>query len=354
MDRCQCESWGFCSFFQQEMTYEPPNWQWCQNATPEERKKYKIAVEKKHKRRATGPWCYPDNLSIRFSTVSSLVDDIKKHLLPKLAKLEIKGVVGIPRSGMLPATLCALWLNVPMYSVAEDGSLHLMSNASGFGGLRMSNFKERQGAILLIDDTLSSGGSMKEALESIKTDEKIITCAVYANPKNIEKIDVYGIDLHHPYILDWCFFNTSYMEKSYLDFDGILSPDVPSNIANDESKYVEYMANVAPIQHRLPRLYKIKGIVTARLEKYRKVTEWWLDKHEIEYEELHMFPTERQQERDANHIEESSSFKSDIYKKSDAFIFVESHKLEAKKIHEKSGKVVICPDDERIWVKRDF
>ena len=194
---------------------------------------------------------------------------------------------------------------------------------------------------------------MKEALESIKTDEKIITCAVYANPKNIEKIDVYGIDLHHPYILDWCFFNTSYMEKSYLDFDGILSPDVPSNIANDESKYVEYIANVAPIQHRLPRLYKIKGIVTARLEKYRKVTEWWLDKHEIEYEELHMFPTERQQERDANHIEESSSFKSDIYKKSDAFIFVESHKLEAKKIHEKSGKVVICPDDERIWVKRD-
>ena len=28
------------------------------------------------------------------------------------------------------------------------------------------------------------------------------------------------------------------------------------------------------------------------------------------------------------------------------------NKLEAKKIHDKSGKVVICPDDEKIWVER--
>lgn len=143
------------------------------------------------------------------------------------------------------------------------------------------------------------------------------------------------------------------MERSYLDFDGILSPDVPSYIANDEQKYIEYIENVEPIQHRLPSLYKVQGIVTARLEKYRDITERWLERHGVDYEELHMFPTERKEKRDKNHIEESSSFKADIYSKSQAFIFVESHKLEAKKIHEKSGKVVICPDDERIWVKRD-
>ena len=218
---------GFCEFFKQEMTYDPPNWQWCQNATPEERAKYKIACDNKHKRKSTGPWCYPDNLSIRFSTVSSLVDDIKKHLLPKLARMNLKGIVGVPRSGILPASLCALWLNVPLYAIAEDGSLYIMTNSSDFGGLRMSKFKEKNGSIVLIDDTLSSGGSMKKALKRIKTNEDIVTCVVYTNPNKLDKVDIYGLDLHHPYILDWCFFNTSYMERSYLDFDGILSPDVP-------------------------------------------------------------------------------------------------------------------------------
>ena len=339
------------------MTCDPPNWQWCQNATPEERKEYKVAVEKKHKRKATldyfGPWCYPDNLNFKFSTVASLVEDCKKYLIPKLATLNLKGIIGVPRSGMLPATLCALWLNLPMYTVGHDGQLHIMSNSSGFGGLRMQNFKERDGNILLIDDTLSSGGSMKRTLDCIDTTENIITCAVYANPKKLDKIDFYGLALHHPYILDWCFFNTSYMERTYLDFDGILCPNVPITVAQDESKYIDYITNAPPIQHRLPSLYKIKGVVTARLEKYREATEYWLKKNNVEYDELHMFPTEREKERDSNHIEESSNFKADIYSKSSAFIFVESHKLEAKKIHEKSGKVVICPDDERIWVKRD-
>ena len=65
-----------------------------------------------------------------------------------------------------------------------------------------------------------------------------------------------------------------------------------------------------------------------------------------------MFPTEREKERDSNHIEESSNFKADIYSKSSAFIFVESDRREAKHIHDKTGKVVICPDEEKIWVKR--
>ncbi len=41
MDKCECIGPGFCNFFKQEMTYDPPNWQWCQSATEEERKKYK-------------------------------------------------------------------------------------------------------------------------------------------------------------------------------------------------------------------------------------------------------------------------------------------------------------------------
>lgn len=38
--KCQCESAGFCSLFKKEMTFQPPNWQWCQNATEEERNRH--------------------------------------------------------------------------------------------------------------------------------------------------------------------------------------------------------------------------------------------------------------------------------------------------------------------------
>ena len=51
MKECQCPRPGFCEFFRQEMTYDPPNWQWCQNATPEEIEEYKIACDKKHDRK---------------------------------------------------------------------------------------------------------------------------------------------------------------------------------------------------------------------------------------------------------------------------------------------------------------
>ena len=42
IDECQCPTAGYCEFFRQEMTYDPPNWQWCQTASKEERNKYKI------------------------------------------------------------------------------------------------------------------------------------------------------------------------------------------------------------------------------------------------------------------------------------------------------------------------
>ena len=48
---CQCAQAGYCEFFKQEMTYDPPNWQWCQGASKSDRDQYKANCDKKHKRR---------------------------------------------------------------------------------------------------------------------------------------------------------------------------------------------------------------------------------------------------------------------------------------------------------------
>ena len=115
---CQCPQSGFCEFFRQEMTYDPPNWQWCQNATPEERMKYKADCDKKHDRRSfifTG----------RFVTIDNMMDAIKYGLLPKVGDLNLRGVAGVPRSGVFPASIVAMWLNIPLYVFDENRAFEM-------------------------------------------------------------------------------------------------------------------------------------------------------------------------------------------------------------------------------------
>lgn len=353
MEKCVCTNPGFCPIFQQEMTENPPNWQWCQNATTKDREKYKENCDKKHKRYSKGPWFLVENLSTKFVTTANLVEDCKNFLVPKLAKEKLRGIIGIPRSGMVPAGTCATMLNIPMCMV-HNGEIITMNNSSANGGLRMKKHKEVDGHYLLIDDTCSSGGSIRNALNMIneKDRSKIKTCAVYSNPELLDVVDIYGLSMHHPYLLEWNLFNSAYMNLSYLDFDGILSPDVPFSFASNEDSYIKYITEVEPIYHRLPRMYSCKAIVTARLDKYRDITEKWLAKHGVLYDELHMFPSERERDRNANHIIEASNFKSSIYKKGNVSIFIESNEHEAELIHKNTNKLVLCPDKEKVWVYR--
>jgi len=45
--KCQCPQAGWCDLLKKEMTATPPNWQWCQRLTEEERKKYHDKVNGK-------------------------------------------------------------------------------------------------------------------------------------------------------------------------------------------------------------------------------------------------------------------------------------------------------------------
>lgn len=52
-DKCHCDSPGFCPLFNKVMTDNPPNWQWCQNCSKNERKAYydKLLIHKYDKGR---------------------------------------------------------------------------------------------------------------------------------------------------------------------------------------------------------------------------------------------------------------------------------------------------------------
>lgn len=44
--KCHCDTWGYCPLFCKTMEQDPPNWQWCQNTSPEERKKYRDLLKR--------------------------------------------------------------------------------------------------------------------------------------------------------------------------------------------------------------------------------------------------------------------------------------------------------------------
>ena len=337
MEKCECARSGFCEFFGQEMTYDPPNWQWCQGATPQERVWYKEQCEKKKARKERERRAF---LAGEYITNSQLIEDCRNLLLPKIAKLKLRGILGIPRSGMLPASMLAMWLNLPMYHLDKLDSPQPLSAATRFGGIRMLEHRGSDGSLLVVDDTVYNGTAMKNFRPRILED--VYTCSVYVRPQSEFKPDFYARELSAPHLLEWNLFNCTYIEHALLDFDGIFSPNVPQEVCEDEDKYIEYISTVEPFYYRIPKT-KCAGIVTARLEKYRDITEKWLEKHGINYGFLKMYPTEKKDLRDKNHVEESSTFKAEIFKHADAKFFIESELAEAVRIREKSGKFVICP-----------
>tara|TARA_Y100001938_G_scaffold150364_1_gene240974 strand:- start:33347 stop:34303 length:957 start_codon:yes stop_codon:yes gene_type:complete len=318
------------------MTYDPPNWQWCQGASSTERSEYKVACDKKHQRRATF-------LGTKYIKTSQLIEDCRDLLLPQIAKLKLKGVLGIPRSGILPASMIAMWLNLPLYTINSiSGDIQPMSGSSKFGGARMRNHDDSDGGLLVVDDTVYAGRAMADIKAKIKGGA--IYAAIYTHPNSLDKVDLFAKELKPPHILEWNLFNCSYIESAMLDFDGILCPNVPHEKCLNEELYIDYIANVEPFPHRVPKTC-CYGIVTARLEKYRDITEAWLKKHNIRYGSLTMYPTEKQTVRDKNHIQEAAAFKAKYFKQSSAHFFIESELPEAVIIRRESGKFVICPQE---------
>ncbi|MDC0911001.1 hypothetical protein OAQ45_00315 [Candidatus Marinimicrobia bacterium] len=336
MKNCECDTPGYCEFFKKEMGENPPHWQWCQNANESERRHYKAVCIESGKNQNTE---YKKSF---FITYKDMVDHCINLLIPKISQMKISGIVGVPRSGMLVSSICATSLNLPLYTLSQ-GKIVPCNSISEFGGARMSGHKPNSGKLLVLDDTVFGGLTLEKIKTSLGND--YYYGALYVRPYLIEKVDIFGKGLGNPHLLEWHFFNSPHVERTLFDLDGIFSPNVPMSCCADNDKYEEYISNVEPFYHRLTKVHKLKAIVTGRLDRFRKITEEWLEKYNIEYEDLIMFPTEKEKQRDANHVQEVGQYKADVYKKSNAEFFMESEKSEGVIIKELSNKQVVLPND---------
>jgi len=269
------------------------------------------------------------------------IRDLNNIILKKLSIIprDFDLIVGVPRSGMLPANLLSLYLNRPYTDIHSflNGQIYKAGARSQF--FDISSFKN----ILVVDDSIASGSAMRECKDNLKhlsSKYNIKYCAVYVIPGKEHIVDYYFEKVPTPRYFQWNILNHTSLEKACFDIDGVLCVDPLPEQNDDGDKYIDFILNARPLF--VPGS-KIGTLVTSRLEKYRKETETWLAANKIKYDKLVMLdlPDMEARQRANNHGEH----KAKEYMSKPYVLFVESEYSQAITINKISKKPVLCTEN---------
>jgi len=276
---------------------------------------------------------------MNFRTIADLNNCIMRNLI-KIPDVDI--IIGVPRSGLLPATLLSLYLNKPMATLQEfnKGQIHL-------GGPRGKIKSGKIKKAIVIDDSVLMGTAINEAKSLLQHHRKVkfYFGAVYAAPKAVKKVDFFLEVCPMPRVFEWNVMHHSIMQKCCVDIDGILCPDPVYEQNDDGEEYIKFLLD-APILFK--PTYPIKCLVSNRLEKYREHTMNWMQKHNIQYNSLYLANYPNQAAR--KQAQKYGEFKADIYlKEEDTVLFIESNIDQAIEIFEITKKPVYCLPEHRFF-----
>ncbi|MBO7747805.1 hypothetical protein I8J29_26800 [Paenibacillus sp. MWE-103] len=279
-----------------------------------------------------------------YSDLGSLI----KRKLPLIRSGNYDLIVGIPRSGMVPAYMIALYLNQKCCDLGALIHNYPLKTGSTRHSKSSINFPSEANRILLVDDSIFSGVSLAKEMERIPEEmkKKITTLAVYSSDQVRDDIDIFLECVPLPRLFEWNIFHHQVVERAGFDIDGVLCVDPTKEQNDDGSKYIEFLSNTPPLF--IPT-GKIHSIVTSRLEKYREQTEAWLNNHGIQYEHLIMLDLPNKEER--QRLGAHGTHKAEAYRKSQLDLFVESERHQAIKIHELTKKPVYCTETNEMFAK---
>jgi hypoxanthine phosphoribosyltransferase len=186
-------------------------------------------------------------------------------------------IVGLPRSGLPLASIVAAKFGRPLITPGCDQVWYS----------RFSHKAEIIKSILICDDTISTGGVMDEAVKKVKQrfpEAEVKIAVVVAQSSASNKVDYLFKEMEHPRMFEW---NIAHGKWGNLacDIDGVIARDLPAGLIEhlQPNAYKEHITNTPAIF--VPQ-YTIDVIVSCRLEKWRKITEEWLAKHNIRYGQL--------------------------------------------------------------------
>ncbi|MEI6899042.1 MAG: phosphoribosyltransferase family protein [Bacteroidota bacterium] len=269
------------------------------------------------------------------------IADLNRIILKRLNILprDFDLIVGIPRSGMLPANLLALYLNKPFTDIHSFINGHIYKAGARGQFFDVKDYRK----ILVVDDSIASGSAMiksKESLKEVSENFEISFCAIYVIPGKEKMVDYYFEVVPLPRYFQWNIFNHTTLEKACFDIDGVLCIDPTEDQNDDGPIYRDFVLNAPPLY--IPGA-KIGTIVTSRLEKYRSETEEWLKKHNVKYNDLVLLdlPDKEARVRAGNHAQH----KAKTYGSKPYVLFIESSLSQALEINRITKKPVFCTEN---------
>jgi hypoxanthine phosphoribosyltransferase len=200
---------------------------------------------------------------------------------------DVDFVVGIPKSGIVPATMIATVKNVTfldldsfLFSQSRRKGRRMQSNGSG----------EDLPRVLVVDDSVNTGAEFRRVqkrIAALETDFAVTYCAVFGLPDKTKSAPRHIVleRVPQPRVFQWNYRNHIIAESACFDLDGVLCEDPTAHDNDDGPRYLDFLLNARPLF--IPQK-QISAIVTSRLEKYREPTMEWLEANGVLYKELIM------------------------------------------------------------------
>lgn len=264
------------------------------------------------------------------------VADLARTVLEGLDRLpeDIDLVAGIPRSGMLPATLIALHLNVPLTDVGAllEGRVHETGTTRRTGRSAPGPGPARH--VLVVDDLAGSGGTMRgwrERLVEVARTTRLTFLSVYADPGSGDVVDLHLAQSSTDTVFEWNALHLRDAKHLAVEIDGILAaPLAPAELA-DETTLRAALDRTPP---RLVPSHRLGRIITARPERFRAATEAWLERHAIRHDGLVMRP---------DGDDDVAAFKARALEAAPQALLVEPDPEVAALVARRTGRAVWCP-----------
>jgi uncharacterized HAD superfamily protein len=257
-------------------------------------------------------------------------------------------VVGLPRSGMMPAMYIGLVLNIEVTDFQSFREKRVIERGETTQRPTVRKFETKK--VLVVDDSCHTGTSISKAKKTLREEfpaVEFIFASVYcSNPFN-DAVDFFWEQLDPPHVFEWNFNRNIVLNDTIFDIDGVLCKNPTRKQEEKEDEYLKFLETADPLI--IPNR-RIAGIVTGRLIKYRQITEKWLEKHGIDYGFLEM---DTGLERSLVSLRDVACRKGAIFNKSNASLFIESSPEEARIIKSMSKKKVLCFENGFIFDETD-
>jgi uncharacterized HAD superfamily protein len=272
-----------------------------------------------------------------FRSIKDLSRDIREKLLPALPR-DIGIVYGIPRSGMIPATIIATALG------AKLGVL----GCPTFIGARQRNFALPMGdKTLVVDDSVHHGRAIAGARAELDClGAGYYTCAVYAHSRSTHLVDFFADVLDDQRIFEWNFSGIKFAGTFCWSLDRVicmLAPRLTGGLVDG----IEDLRSARPLY--LPQI-RVRAIIAERAERWRTDTEAWLAKYGVVYDELIMLPNYTEVRQSLISV---ARYKVQCLKETGCEVLVEGQDNIAKMIAGFTGLQVLSVESMRLYPLAD-